>query len=1017
MLLTAVALVSRPPVGAYTQEVPPRAPLSHGTAPTLSFRHFGVDEGLSSWRANAIVQDRAGYMWIGTPNGLDRFDGYEVKTYRNDPADPYSLSGSYVSALYEDRGGRLWVGTQAGLDIYDSRTERFDRKIGSDVIASANALFEDRAGVFWIGTFGNGLYSFDPGTAALTPYRHDPGNASSLSSDNVNEIFEDRTDTLWIATLDGLNRLDRATGGFTAYRHDPLDPHSLSDDAVWAVFQDRSGTLWVGTDGGGLNRFDPASGRFAAYRHDPDDPNTLSDDRLSRMFEDENGALWVGTFSGGVSVLDPARERFTTARHDTTEPSSLSNNSVTDITADRSGLIWVGTAGGVDVYDPQRQAYLLYQQGLAGTTGLASNNVTAVHQDAAGRLWVGTRDSGVDVVDRLTGEVRHVTGGNDGQRLSNPFIWDITSDRSGKVWISTYGGGLYRLDPESGSLSAFRSNPTNARGLSDDVVGDLLADRTGGLWIGTRSGGLNHLDPGSSAFTVYRHDQADPGSLSHDTVRGLVEDLNGYIWVGTADGGLNRLDPATGGITHFRHNPSDASSLADDSVYALHVDRRGGLWVGLQGAGVDRFEPEPDTAGGAPRGTFTHFRERDGLASDEVLAILEDGPNTDSSAGNIWVVTGRGLSRIDAQSRTIRSYRSSEGLPSAPFTRGHDTTPDGRLLLGSVNGLIDFDPRAARDDAYVPPIVFSAFLIANKPVVPGDSGPLARPIDMTDTVQVGWDARVISIESAALSFRAPEFNRYRYMLDGFDTQWSEVDSTRRLVTYTNLDPGSYVFRVTGSNGSGVWNPTGRAMTLIISPPWWGTLWFRLLGTAIIAGGLLVAYLWRVRHLKAQHRLLETVVAQRTQALEEALGTQQAALETRDEFLRALAHDLKAPLSNLAWHVQLLNRRARDGRLEPDALDTGLQAISIDCAEAVAAIDELHDLTRLAAGSPLPLQLEPVDLVALARQLVAARQETSRHDLELVSDYETLTGRVDRARLARMLDNLLDNATKYSPAGG
>jgi len=313
--------------------------------------------------------------------------------------------------------------------------------------------------------------------------------------------------------------------------------------------------------------------------------------------------------------------------------------------------------------------------------------------------------------------------------------------------------------------------------------------------------------------------------------------------------------------------------------------------------------------------------------------------------------------------------------------------------------------------------VFSAFLLANKPVEPSDSGPLARPIDMTDTVQLGWDNRVISIEFAALSFRAPEFSRYRYMLDGFDTQWSEVDSTRRLVTYTNLDPGWYVFRVTGSNASGVWNPTGRALTLIISPPWWGTWWFRIFGTAIIAGGLLVAYLWRVRSLKAQQRLLEAVVAQRTQALEEALGTQQAALDTRDEFLRALAHDLKAPLSNLSWHVQMLNRRARDGRLEPDALDKGLEAISIGSAEAVAAIDELHDLTRLAASSPLPLQLEPVDLVALVRQLVAARLETSRHDVEFVSDYETLTGHVDRARLARIFDNLLDNATKYSPAGG
>jgi signal transduction histidine kinase len=537
-------------------------------------------------------------------------------------------------------------------------------------------------------------------------------------------------------------------------------------------------------------------------------------------------------------------------------------------------------------------------------------------------------------------------------------------------------------------------------------VGDLLVDRAGRLWIGTRSGGLNRLDPDSTAFVVYRHDRANLASLSHDTVRGLAEDARGFIWVGTADGGLNRLDPGTGAFTHFRHDPRNPSSLGDDGVYALHVDRAGRLWVGLQGAGVDRFQPSADGLSG----TFVHYRQRDGLASDEVLSIMEDGTATEASAGNIWVATGRGLARIDAQTGDIRTYGAASGIPSAPLTRGHDLTPDGRLLFGSSGGVIGFDPHAALPAGTSgPPIVFTDFQLDNRQVVPGPDGPLRWSIDATDVIELNWSNRIVSIEFAALSYRAPDLNRYRYMLEGFDRDWTEVDSRRRLATYTNLDPGMYVFRVTGSSDSGVFNPSPRSLVLIISPPWWATWWFRGLVVVSLAAALVVAYVWRERRLKAQQHRLEALVSERTQALE-------SALETRDVFLRTLAHDLKAPLASLAWHVQVLGRRMRGGRLDPLGLDDILQAIRSVATEAVSAIDELHDLTRLAAGAPVPLQREPVDLIALARQLVLVRVASSQRTVHFESDETSLIVQADRARLTRVLDNLLDNATKYSAPG-
>jgi signal transduction histidine kinase len=328
------------------------------------------------------------------------------------------------------------------------------------------------------------------------------------------------------------------------------------------------------------------------------------------------------------------------------------------------------------------------------------------------------------------------------------------------------------------------------------------------------------------------------------------------------------------------------------------------------------------------------------------------------------------------------------------------------MLFGTLGGLVELNPAGLQEDAYVPPIVLTDFQLANQHVAPARGGPLTKPIDLTDTIQVAWDQRVISFEFAALDFRRPGLNRYRYMLQGFDRDWNQVDSTRRLVTYTNLDPGTYVFRVMGSNGGGVWNPTGRSLTLIITPPWWETWWLRSIVATLLIGGILATYQWRVRSLQAQQRRLEVLVAQRTKDLQEALGS-------RDVFLRTLAHDLKAPLTTLSWHVQLLIRKARESP-EMAVLDEWLQAIATGASEAVAAIDELHDLTRLDAGEQLPLHREPIDLTLFVDQVVAARDARDRFRVEVHTAGLIVDG--DRSRLARVLGNLLDNAIKYSRAG-
>ena len=946
--------------------------------PDAIFSHLTIDQALSDQRVQAVAQDRVGVMWFGTNNGLDRYDGYDVVTYRNDPTNPHSLSGNLIEDLYEDHSGTLWVGTRSGLNAFDRRTERFTR------------------------------------------YLHDPADPRSLSDNTVIAIYEDRSGILWIGTTSGLNRFDRATGTFTVYRHDPADPHSLSHDVIWDIYQDRAGTLWVGTDGGGLNSFDPstnsADGIFTHYRHDPNNPHSLSVDRVDCIFEDAAGALWIGTFGGGLSVLDPPRQTFTTYRHDSTVPASVSSDYVAEITADRSGLIWIGTHGsGVDVYNPQRQAFTIYQHDPKVVNSLASDNVSAVYEDQDGVLWVGTQDAGLDRFDRRSGQVIHYPPdpGNP-RRLSHPYVMALEQDQAGAMWVGTYGGGLYRLDPASGVFTAYRHDEANPHSLSDDAIFDIHMDRSGALWIATRFGGLNRLDPKTGVFTIYRHDPANSQSLGNDGLRAIEEDQQGNIWIGTLGGGLNRLDPATGQITRYQHDPQNPASLGDNNVFGIHLDRSGVLWVGMVGSGLDSFDPAT--------GTFTHYRERDGLASDRIVSILEDVDAGDRAAGNLWIATGRGLSKLDRDRKTFHTYDTTDGLPPTEYNRGRYRTRNGELLISSIDGLIAFEPAAVRDDAYVPPVVFADFRLGNEPVAIDQNGPLQQAIDQTNTIEIRYADRIVSFKFAALSYWAPHQNRYRYKLEGFDQEWIEVDAAQRLITYTNLDPGRYVFRVSGANSDGVWNETGRTLTLIVTPPWWATWWFRGLAIALIAGLGTALYLLRVSGIQAQRRRLEIQVAERTNELvektaelEAAKNQAESANRAKSMFLAMMSHELRTPLHVILGFAQILARR-RD--LPPEYRES-TAAIQRSGEHLLTLINNVLDLSKIESDR-MTLNEATVNLDQLLDQLESMflrRAADKGLRLRFVRAGELPRAiRTDRTRLHQVLINLLDNAVKFTEAG-
>ncbi len=844
----------------------------------LSFKHLTSEDGLSSNRVTSVIRDSKGFMWFGTFDGLNRYDGYEFKVYRHDPDDENSLSANFVVSLLQDEDGFLWVGTNGGgLNRYDPRTEEFihyrydpadPHTVSSDSII---ALYQDREGILWIGTDGGGLNRYDPGgddgqSARFARYLNDPDDPHSLSHNVVWSILEGGRGTLWVGTDGGgLNRFDRQMEKFAAYRHDPENPHSLGDDSVLAIAEGLDGSLWLGTRSSGLDRFDPRGKTFAHFRHDPDDPHSLSHNSILELLIDQTGGLWIGTGGGGLNQFDVQTERFSRYQPDPNDPYSLNHNQIKTMYADLSGLLWLATVGGgVNMVDLERKPFAHYHHKPGDPNSLSSNDVSEIYEDRGGTLWLGTGGGGLNRLDRQTMQYTHyVHDPNDPHSLSDNLVRAIVEDGHGVLWLATRGG-LNRFDPQKEQFTAYHPDLTKGTdspsGLLSDSVWSMHLDSEGMLWIGT-SLGLNQFDPRSSQFLAYQHDPDDPDSLSGNTVTVIHEDRVGTLWFGMLGDGLNRFDPESERFVQYRHDPADPQSLGGNTVWAIHEDSEGVLWIGTS-AGLDRLDPDEVQ--------FTHYGEGVGLPGGGVMSVLEDdGGPLDQGGPNLWLSTSSGLYKFDPRTETLRRYGVGDGLQGNEFAWGSAfKSASGELFFGGSNGLTAFYPDQILDSPHLSPIVLTDLQLANKPVEVGSDGILLQSIAETEHLALSHEDRVISLEFAALGYRAPEKSRYRYLLEGFDEDWTEVGSDRRFVTYTNLDPGEYVFRVTGSNSDGVWSEQGTSLKITITPPWWQTTWAYGLLLILAVAGLYGAYRWRVRSLAARSRELETLVAEKTRQLDE-----------------------------------------------------------------------------------------------------------------------------------------------------
>ena len=925
----------------------------------MRFEHITLDDGLSQSNVLSILQDSTGLMWFGTENGLNSYNGYEFARYHRERGNPAALHSDFIFDVAEDADGNLWIATNGGgLSMLDRRsgdftTYRHDAadtaSIGSNIV---RRVLVDRDGGVWAGTRDAGLSRLDRDSGRFSHYRL----TTDTGSDSIFTLLQDAAGAIWAGGDHGLSRIDPETRSVTTYTHAEDDAGSLSAHSVRAVFEDSNGQIWAGTFGGGLHRLDIGNGTFTRFVHDADDATTISGNGVTSIYEDSANRFWVGT-TEGLNLVDRESGEFVRYVNSDTDVTSLAYNSITAIFEDRGGVLWIGTKmRGLSKWNSRTWAYG-YEPGTEITARPdARPVVTAFTEDRQGRLWIGTFGDGVNVADRASGDVvryRHTPG--DSQSISDDRVMSLMRDRDGVIWVGTMTRGIDRIHPETGKIDHFRFDADDPASLSANGIMAMYEDSARRVWVGTFGGGISMFDRKTQTFERFSAEPGKAGSLSSDRVTSFAEDNSGRIWIGTDAGGLNLYTPETGELVSFRHDPNDPATLADDTVYALNVDKHGTVWVGTRGGGLDRVvgdAAKPDSI------RFENVSTVDGLTNDVVYGIQID------ATGKLWLSTNYGISKYDPATGDISTLHRHDGLQSEEFNFGaHYRSDSGELFFGGNNGYNAFQPGSLHANIVVPAVMLTAFHNMSDPTKSD------VPIDENEGIDLGYRDDVVSFEFAALDFAAPARNQYAYKLEGFDKDWISLGNERR-VTYTDLDPGTYLLRVKAANSAGVWNESGYTLPVRVAPPPWATWWAYLAYVGLVVQA--AAFLWfahkrKVRREEEYSRRLEQEVDARTEKLTD-----------RNEQLRMLNQalqesNLSDPLTGLRNRRFVFEEVSKDLEVAKRRIDNEQQGIdqsdSLDLVFMMIDLDNfkpINDTYGHAAGDEMLLQVRDVLLGACRR---------------------------------------------------
>ncbi len=963
------------------------------------FKRLTPNEGLSQGHVTTILKDHHGFMWFGTDEGLNKYDGYTFTVYKYDAKKPESIGNNMVRDMMEDHAGNVWVGTTSGLDKFDRKKDAFVHYTPGERIY-IEGILEDSKNRIWIGS-NKGLFLFHPDKGTFHHYLQQAKDPNSLRLNYIYHLVEDNDGDLWLGTQDGLVRFNPETQQFTHYLHNPNDSRSISSNWVIYVYKDSKGRIWAGTLGGGVALFDSKKNSFINFVHDPANPNSVAHNDVLSIVESNDGKLWIGTENGGISVLDFERKKFVTYQNDASDNTSLSNNSVHSLYKDNIGNIWAGTwSGGVNFFPRFGDKFAHYKHIPSNPNSLSHNIVTTITGDSDGNIWMGTDGGGLNLLDaKRKTFVHYQNNPNDRSSIKSNYIIAVADVGTDALALGYHRFGFDLLNRKTGRITHLPEDAENDEGAP-------LANTSGtavckGLWLGTfYNFGLFHYDRASNQLTRYQHNPLDKNSISEGSIFSLLEDREGNVWVGMGlNYGLDFFDRKNNRFVHYRHDPGDKHSISNDMVFSIMEDRQGNIWLGTDD-GLNSYDRSTKH--------FTSYTQKDGLANNVIYGILED------KHGNLWISSNKGIFKFNPVTKVCRNYDVSDGLQDNTFKQNAwYQTAQGEMFFGGINGFNVFHPDSIRDNPFVPPVWITDLQIFNKPVSIGKDSPLHQHITESKEITLSYQQSVFTFAFAALNYTLPEKNQYAFKLEGFDKDWNYV-ATRRTATYTNLNAGDYTFRVKASNNDGIWNEQGTSLIVHILPPWWKALWFRISVGLLILGLSVGFYRLRMRAIKNQNRKLEELVDMRTKELQIANHELVSMEKMKENMLAVMSHEIRTPLNSMIGLTHVLKRRnPRSDQTE--IIDT----LKTSGDHLLHLVNDVLDYNKIQAGK-LDLEVLHFNLIDILKQLHSmftriAEEKNIHFGVQLSTSLPALLIG-DPTRLLQILSNLVSNAIKFTNEG-